>query len=94
MTTSTQRTEQDLPQLAGQAVDRALAARSTLMELRPEETDQVGGAAARLIKEPLTMQPVMTIKPGDWAGPLLAQGIGQVATNPAINAGAITQRQF
>lgn len=93
MSTSTHRTQQDLPQLAGQAVQRALAARGEPTELRPEEADQVGGAM-RYVREPLTVQPVLTIKPGDWAGPLLAQGIGQLATNPAANVGAINVRQY
>lgn len=93
MTTATHLTEHDLPQLAGQAVDRALAARGMPTELRADEAAQVGGAM-RLVREPLTMQPVLTTKPGDWAGPLLVQAIGQQATNPAANVGALTQRQF
>lgn len=92
MNTSTKLRQEDLPQLAGQAVQRAQQARRQMTELSLEETDQVGGAAMRFTAQPLTMQPVLTIKPGDWAGPLLAQGIGQVATNPAINAGAVMQR--
>lgn len=85
---------QDLPQLAEQAVQRALAARRTLAELQPHEVAQVGGAGMTMIREPLHVMPVLTLKPGDWAGPLLVQGLGQIATNPAANVGALNQRQF
>jgi hypothetical protein len=84
MTTSRKLREQDLPQLAGAAVGRALAARQTLTELSPDEAAQVGGALA--IRAPLLQMPVMTIKPGDWAGPLLAPG-GINMQVPVLTAG-------
>ncbi|KQP21784.1 hypothetical protein [Pseudorhodoferax sp. Leaf267] len=89
MTTSPKLNEQDLPQLAGAAVERALAARQAITELSAEQADLVGGA--RLSLGPVLQQPVLTIKPGDWAGPLLVQGINQFQT-PVLN-GAV-QRQF
>ena len=89
MTTSTKPREEDLPQLAGAAVARAWAARQAVTELSAEEAELVGGA--RLTLGPVLQQPVLTIKPGDWAGPLLAP-IGQQLQTPVLN-GAV-QRQF
>lgn len=89
MTTSPKLNEKDLPQLAGAAIDRALAARQAITELSAEEADLVGGA--RLALGPVLQLPTLTIKPGDWAGPLLAP-IGQQFQTPVLN-GAV-QRQF
>lgn len=90
MTTSQKMREQDLPQLAGAAVDRALAARQTLAELSAEEADLVGGAVGGAVSmAPVLRQvPTLSIKPGDWAGPLLAP-IGQQFQTPQINAGGM-----
>lgn len=86
MTPSSKPTEQDLPELVAAAVERARAARQTLTELSADEAAQVGGA--RYTMGPLLQQPVLAIKPGDWAGPLLAP-IGQQFQNPVINAGGL-----
>lgn len=93
MSTDTKLSAQALPQATGRAVARALSARRGLTELSEQEAQAVGGARS-LSLPPLTMQPQLTIKPGDWAGPLLVQGIGQVATNPVVNAGQIATQQF
>lgn len=90
MTTSNKLREEDLPRAAGAAVERALAARQTLTELRPEELDLVGGAGGIRMNMNMQVQTTLAIRPGDWVGPLLAPGAFQ---NPAVNAGAI-QRQF
>jgi len=86
MTTSPKLREQDLPRLAGAAVDRALAARQSLTELSQEEADQVGGAA--ILARPMLQVPTMAIRPGDWVGPLLAPG-GINMQNPVVNVGGM-----
>ncbi len=86
MTTSPKLREQDLPQLAGAAVERALAARQGPMELSAEQADLVGGAA--FMAPTLRLVPTLTIKPGDWAGPLLAP-MGQQFQTPVINMGGL-----
>ncbi|MFT3720817.1 hypothetical protein [Pseudorhodoferax sp.] len=93
MTTSRKPREEDLPRLAGQAVERALAARGSLQELSPEQAGQVGGALS-LREVAVLQQPVLQIRPGDWVGPLLAQGLGQAVANPAVNVAVGLQRQF
>ena len=86
MTTSTKPREEDLPHLAGAAVERALAARQSVTELSLEEAGQVGGAGLTL--GPVLQQPVLTLKPGNWAGPLLAP-IGQQFQTPVIGGGGL-----
>ena len=86
MSTSPKPREEDLPQLAGGAVERALAARQSVTELSLEEAAQVGGAVA--VRAALLQVPTMQIKPGDWVGPLLAP-VGQQFQTPVVNAGGL-----
>lgn len=88
MNPSTRPTEDDLPHLVREAVERAQQARLQMTELSPEEADQVGGALSAL--RPLQVQPALRLPPGTLAGPLLVQAIQQFQT-PVINA-AQTQR--
>lgn len=56
---------QDLPQLAGAAVERALAARQQLASLDAEQVAQVGGG---LLPVPGFDGPVPRLLPVVWAG--------------------------
>ena len=83
MNPSTRPTEDDLPQLVREAVERAQQARQQMTELSMEEADQVGGALSAM--RPLQVQTKLMLPPGTLAGPLLVQAIQQVQT-PVINA--------